>query len=316
MTNFKTILFAVLAVILSSCCKSGDYEFERLYENLPFEMERVYRPQIPDYSVNLTDFGAVGDGVTLNSEAFAKAMSHLESKGGGHLIVPAGIWLTGPITILSNIDLHVTPNAIILFDPSRELYPVIETVFEGLDTKRCISPVNAYRAKNISITGGGVIDGAGQDWRPLKKSKVTEGFWQKQVAAGGVVENNIWYPDEGYLEGTRGASMNVPREGLDLDYIKSFLRPVMVSLRECENVLLEDCLFQNSPAWNLHPLMCRNVIIKNVSVRNPSYSQNGDGIDVESCENVIIVDSDFDCGDDGICIKSGTAGAGQGLAAS
>ena len=107
MTNFKTILFAVLAVILSSCCKSGDYEFERLYENLPFEMERVYRPQIPDYSVNLTDFGAVGDGVTLNSEAFAKAMSHLESKGGGHLIVPAGIWLTGPITILSNIDLHV-----------------------------------------------------------------------------------------------------------------------------------------------------------------------------------------------------------------
>ena len=311
MTNFKTILLAVLAVILSSCCKSGGYEFERLYENLPFEMERVYRPQIPDYSVNLTDFGAVGDGVTLNSEAFAKAMSHLESKGGGHLIVPAGIWLTGPITILSNIDLHVTPNAIILFDPSRELYPVIETVFEGLDTKRCISPVNAYRAKNISITGGGVIDGAGQDWRPLKKSKVTESFWQKQVAAGGVVENNIWYPDEGYLEGTRGASMNVPREGLDLDYIKSFLRPVMVSLRECENVLLEDCLFQNSPAWNLHPLMCRNVIIKNVSVRNPSYSQNGDGIDVESCENVIIVDSDFDCGDDGICIKSGKDADGR-----
>ena len=79
----------------------------------------------------------------------------------------------------------------------------------------------------------------------------------------------------------------------------------MISFKECENVLLEDCLFQNSPCWNIHPLMCKNVIINNVTVRNPWYSQNGDGLDVDSCEDVLVINSSFDVGDDAICIKSG-----------
>ncbi|MGM9737070.1 MAG: glycoside hydrolase family 28 protein, partial [Candidatus Cryptobacteroides sp.] len=91
----------------------------------------------------------------------------------------------------------------------------------------------------------------------------------------------------------------------ELEEIKDFLRPVMVSLRNCTNVLLEGCSFQNSPAWNIHPLMCTNLIVKDITVRNPWYAQNGDGIDIESCTNTIIVGSSFDVGDDGICIKSG-----------
>lgn len=312
MKTLKLLTLTIAAAIASSCCstKPAD-EFGYLYKDLPFEMERISRPVIPSYTVDLTDFGAVGDGVTLNTEAFAKAMKHLSDKGGGHLNVPAGVWLSGPITILSNIDLHVTRDAIILFDPNRDLYPVIETVFEGLDTKRCESPINADGAKNISITGGGVIDGAGDAWRPLKKNKVSQPYWDKKVAGGGIATETMWYPDEGYLIGQKGAIMNVPTADVDLNSIKSFLRPVLVSLRNCENVLLEDCLFQNSPCWGLHPLMCKNVILKNVTVRNPEYSQNGDGIDVDSCENVIIVDSVFDCGDDGLCIKSGKDADGR-----
>lgn len=311
-----SILTAGALLLVSSCGKQGGDEFAYLYENLPFKMERVARPVIPDLRVSVKDFGGVGDGVTLNTEAFAKAMKHLSDKGGGHLDVPAGIWLTGPIEILSNCDLHVTPNAVIIFDPDRDLYPIIQTVFEGLDTRRCESPVHAEGARNISITGGGVLDGSGEAWRMVKKSKLTDGEWRKLVASGGIVsrDGRIWYPDEGFEKATMFSNMNVPSADLTEEQwneIKSFLRPNMVSLRSCENVLLEDCSFQNSPCWNVHPLMCKNVIVNRVNIRNPYYSQNGDAIDVDSCENVLITNSTFDAGDDGICIKSGKDADGR-----
>lgn len=311
-----SILTAGALLLVSSCGKQGGDEFAYLYENLPFKMERVARPVIPDLRVSVKDFGGVGDGVTLNTEAFAKAMKHLSDKGGGHLDVPAGIWLTGPIEILSNCDLHVTPNAVIIFDPDRDLYPIIQTVFEGLDTRRCESPVHAEGARNISITGGGVLDGSGEAWRMVKKSKLTDGEWRKLVASGGIVsrDGRIWYPDEGFEKATLFSNMNVPSVDLTEEQwneIKSFLRPNMVSLRNCENVLLEDCSFQNSPCWNVHPLMCKNLIVNRVNIRNPYYSQNGDAIDVDSCENVLITNSTFDAGDDGICIKSGKDADGR-----
>lgn len=311
-----SILTAGALLLVSSCGKQGGDEFAYLYENLPFKMERVARPVIPDLRVSVKDFGGVGDGVTLNTEAFAKAMKHLSDKGGGHLDVPAGIWLTGPIEILSNCDLHVTPNAVIIFDPDRDLYPIIQTVFEGLDTRRCESPVHAEGARNISITGGGVLDGSGEAWRMVKKSKLTDGEWRKLVASGGIVsrDGRIWYPDEGFEKATMFSNMNVPSVDLTEEQwneIKSFLRPNMVSLRNCENVLLEDCSFQNSPCWNVHPLMCKNLIVNRVNIRNPYYSQNGDAIDVDSCENVLITNSTFDAGDDGICIKSGKDADGR-----
>lgn len=311
-----SILTAGALLLVSSCGRQGGDEFAYLYENLPFKMERVARPVIPDLRVSVKDFGGVGDGVTLNTEAFAKAMKHLSDKGGGHLDVPAGIWLTGPIEILSNCDLHVTPNAVIIFDPDRDLYPIIQTVFEGLDTRRCESPVHAEGARNISITGGGVLDGSGEAWRMVKKSKLTDGEWRKLVASGGIVsrDGRIWYPDEGFEKATMFSNMNVPSVDLTEEQwneIKSFLRPNMVSLRNCENVLLEDCSFQNSPCWNVHPLMCKNLIVNRVNIRNPYYSQNGDAIDVDSCENVLITNSTFDAGDDGICIKSGKDADGR-----
>ena len=287
------------------------YEFDYLYQELPFDMEKVHRPRIPDRQVLLTDFGATGDGVTLNTDAFRRAVDSLSSEGGGHLVVPEGIWLTGPVTLKDNIDLHVTPDAVIRFSSDRSLYPIVETVFEGLDTKRCISPINASGAKNISITGGGTIDGSGDDWRQVKRSKMAPAQWKDLLASGGFTDDrgNVWYPDSSSFRGSLVSdAFNVPQGMVsdeDWESVKTYLRPVMIGLKECENVLLEDVLFQNSPCWNIHPLMCRNVIINNITVRNPWYSQNGDGLDIDSCEDVLVINSTFDVGDDAICIKSG-----------
>ena len=305
--RFAVALFAV--AVLASC--SSDYEFAYLYDDLPFAMEKVERPDIPAREVNIKDFGGVGDGVTLNSEAFARAIDALSELGGGRLTVPVGVWLTGPITLKDNIELHVRPDAVLLFSTDRALYPIVETVFEGLDTKRCISPINAVGARNIAITGGGTIDGNGDSWRQVKKSKMAPSQWKSLLASGGFTnaKGDVWYPDSTSFRGSVVSDdFNVP-QGLSTDEewegVKTYLRPVMISFKECENVLLEDCLFQNSPCWNIHPLMCRNVIIDNVTVRNPWYSQNGDGLDVDSCENVLVINSSFDVGDDAICIKSG-----------
>lgn len=274
---------------------------------VPFEMTMPAMPKIGHNSAVITDFKAVGDGTTLNTDAFRQAVEWLSSRGGGRLVVPPGIWLTGPIGLKSNIELNVSAGAVIIFSPDRSLYPVIDTNFEGLDCRRCESPIYADGEHDIAITGGGVIDGNGDAWRAVKKSKLTPSQWKEKIASGGILNDkkDCWYPDAGFVLAASTANMNVPDPSLDEEQIKSFLRPVMVSIRNCRNVLLKDCTFQNSPCWNIHTLFSRDVIIKDVTVRNPAYSQNGDGLDIDACSNVVVTGSTFDCGDDGICIKSG-----------
>lgn len=304
-------LLFLLPLLLGSCTaevKNAKDEYAYLYKDLPFEMPVLQKPVFPTNEVNILDFGANPDGIHLNTEAFQKAFDALSQKGGGKLIVPSGIWFTGPIVFQSNINLHLEKGALILFSPDHDLYPLVNTVYEGLDTRRCQSPISGRNLENIAITGEGAINGSGEAWRALKKDKITEKHWNSVVKSGGVLKDpSYWFPSE---EALRGELMNANTPSPDFteeDWLsfKKYLRPVMVSFIECKNVLLEGVLFENSPAWNIHPLMCENVILDNVFVRNPGYSQNGDGLDLESCVNSIIVNSTFDVGDDAICIKSG-----------
>lgn len=311
--KISKIVFLLAITFNSFSCMSqkslGAYKYDYLYKNLAFDMPKVQVPQFPKNQVNLIDLGGKPDGITLNTAVFEKAMKTLSDKGGGTLIVPKGVWFTGPIVFRSNINMYLEKGALILFSPDFNLYPLVETVFEGLDTRRCQSPISGRNLQNVAITGFGTIDGSGEAWRPLKKGKVTESKWKSVIASGGIVQNgNQWYPSAGSLKGAEISDMNVPRADLtDMQWqeIRDFLRPVMVSFIECKNLLLQGVLFENSPAWNLHPLMCENVIIDGVYVKNPSYSQNGDGLDLESCVNSLIINSTFDVGDDAICIKSG-----------
>jgi polygalacturonase len=316
--NTGGVFHALTLILTLFACSAGSVgeqsTYDHLYRRLPFEMPALQPPVFPDRSVNLETFGACPDGVRPNTEAFERAFAALEEQGGGTLLVPAGIWLTGPIVFRSNIRLHLAAGAVIVFSPDFDLYPLVDTVYEGVDARRCQSPISGHRLENIAITGEGVINGSGEAWRPLKRGKVTEEQWKRVVRSGGVLKDPaFWFPTEKALLGETLNANTPDGRFSDADYLsfKDYLRPVMVSFVECRNVWLEGVTFENSPSWNLHPLMCENVIIDRITVRNPAYAQNGDGLDLESCVNVLVLNSSFDVGDDGICIKSGKNEAGR-----
>ncbi|TDN37202.1 glycoside hydrolase family 28 protein [Hymenobacter sp. UV11] len=259
---------------------------------------------------NIQKYGAMADGQTLNTQAFQKAIMACAQAGGGTVQVPAGLWLTGPIVLQNNVNLHLATGALVQFTTDHLQYPLVKTSWEGEDAIRSQAPISGVGLTNIAITGNGTFDGAGDSWRPVKKSKLNEGEWKKLVASGGVLneKKDSWYPSAASLKGNMLAAANTPRKSLnpaDFDDIRDFLRPNMLSLTDCKQILLEGFTIQNSPAWTIHPLLCQDLTVRRVTARNPWYGQNTDAIDVESCRNGVLDDCVFSVGDDGLCIKSG-----------
>ncbi|MBZ9630029.1 glycoside hydrolase family 28 protein [Salegentibacter sp. LM13S] len=306
----KKIALSILVVLFISTISAQEMTMDEVYEGIEFDMPRVPEPEFPDYSVKITDFGAEAGGLTKNTKAIADAIADVHDNGGGKVIIPRGIWLTGPIEFKSNINLHLEAGALLLFSRDFDDYELIKTSFEGLNTVRNQSPISALEVENIAITGKGTIDGNGDAWRPVKKGKMTSSQWETLLNSGGVLseDEKMWFPSEKSKKGHESSSnFNVPDliDDNELASVKDFLRPVMVSIVKSKSILLDGPTFQNSPAWNIHPLMSENVIIRNLNVRNPWYSQNGDGLDLESCKNALIYNNTFDVGDDAICFKSG-----------
>nr|WP_199158888.1 glycoside hydrolase family 28 protein [Pedobacter sp. ASV2] len=267
-------------------------------------------------TTNIISFGAKGDGVFMNTESINKTIASVSRKGGGVVLVPSGLWLTGPIELKSNVNLHLKRDAILQFTDDFNQYKLVEGNWEGAPAWRNQSPISGNNLENIAITGTGIIDGNGGAWRMVKKDKLTESQWKKLIASGGVVsdDNKTWYPSQKVIKGSKikgAGAVEAGKTAADYDDIKDFLRPNLLVLTNCKKILLEGVTFQNSPAWNLHPLLCEDLTLRNLQVKNPWYAQNGDGVDVESCKNVLIEGSTFDVGDDGICIKSGRDEAGR-----
>ncbi|MEN5195257.1 glycoside hydrolase family 28 protein [Sphingobacterium faecium] len=267
-------------------------------------------------TINIVNHGAKGDGHFLNTTAINKAIEQSSLQGGGVVLVPSGLWLTGPIILKSNVNLHLKRDAILFFTDDFDQYKLIAANWEGQPAWRNQSPISGTDLTNIAITGSGVIDGNGDAWRMVKKSKLTDSQWKNLVNSGGVVDKSsqIWYPSEKSLAGSKDKKAGVMTAGTsssDYEHIKDFLRPNLLVLTNCKKVLLEGVTIQNSPAWNLHPLLCEDLTLRRLLVRNPWYGQNGDGVDIESCKNVLIEDCTFDVGDDGICIKSGRDKSGR-----
>ena len=289
MKLLKTIGTALLLACLTTNVQAQDYT--KYYQNLPIELQQVKTPVIPDNSISLTEVGGIGDGMTLNTEAFKKGISKLTKLGGGHLNVPAGIWLTGPIMLKSNIDLHLDKNAIILLSPDKSLF-----VNEGGD--RCHPGIRASKQHDIAITGEGIIDGNGAQWRPVKRGKVSDVEWKSYKEMGGVErqDGQLWYPWD-----VKAGYPNIA----DTPEEQEKKRADLIRVTDCENVLIQGVTVQNSPRFHVHPCYSKNVIVDGVTVRCPWNAQNGDAIDFSDVNIGIIVNCVVDAGDDGLCMKSG-----------
>ncbi|MDP3915184.1 MAG: glycoside hydrolase family 28 protein [Bacteroidota bacterium] len=299
------LIFIILATVNINA-QIPDRTIGFSWENLPTAKTPVFKKD----TVNIVKFGAISDGISLNTNSINNAVAECSKNGGGVVLVPQGLWLTGPVVLQNNVNLHIAKKALLLFTGDFEQYKLLEGSYEGKPSFRNQSPISGTNLENIAITGQGIIDGNGDFWRSVNKGQLTESEWKKKITSGGIVseDGSRWFPSEKYMKGhlTPNAAQVVPgKTAKDYEEIKDFLRPNLLVLTQCKRVLLEGVTFQNSPAWCLHPLMCEDLTLMNVNVKNPEYAQNGDGIDVESCKNVLIDGCTFDVGDDAICIKSG-----------
>lgn len=292
----KQLLTLALALVFHASVSAADYQ--KYYASLPTPVKAVVPVSIPANEVSLADCGGVGDGMTLNTEAFRKGISKLAKLGGGRLSVPEGVWLTGPIALKDNIELHLDKNAIITFSPDKSLY------VDGDGKSSRVDPcIKASKRRNIAITGSGVIDGGGQQWRPVKRSKVSDVEWKAYLALGGQVTEagDLWYPWQ---------MKNGYADIADTPKAQEAMRNDLIRFDQCENILVEGVTIQNSPRFHLHPCYSRNIIIDGVTVRSEWNVQNGDGIDLSDCHQALIVNSTVNVGDDGLCMKSGSQKTG------
>ncbi|HCA80381.1 MAG TPA: glycoside hydrolase family 28 [Bacteroidetes bacterium] len=309
MKSRGTVAVSIFLLFLFGSCLTAqqsviEQEIKAYTSNLPFSMPVIQLPAIPDASVTITDFGAVADGRTMNTKSINDAIRTCANKGGGIVVIPPGMWLTGPIELASNIELRIETGAMVFFSPKFEDYPV------PARGNKVTSPIHGRGLTNIAITGKGIFNGNGQYWRPVKKEKLTERQWRELIASGGVVtpDGKMWWPSkeamngEEYLKNLRKNKKNPTPE--ETAGAREFLRPTMLDLVGCNKVLIDGPTFTNTPGWALHPTQCENLVIRNTTVTNNWWGQNTDAADISACRNVLLYRNVFDVGDDGICMKS------------
>ena len=290
------MLLCTLAVLAVQAQGWNEQQYKQIEQS-------IREPQFAAQEFPITKYGAkVTNTAKKNQKAIQKAIDTCSKKGGGRVIVLAGLhFLTGSIELKNGVNLEVQENAVLefVFDPT--LYPIVETSWEGLECFNLSPCVYAFNAKDIAITGKGTIDGGGS--------------------------NDTWWPWNGnprfgWKEGTtsqremgRPRLLKVGEDGIPMynekgqrspERIfteKDRLRPQLVSFNKCEGILLQDVTLLRSPFWVIHPLHSTDITVRRVKMINDG--PNGDGCDPECCDRVLIEDCFFDTGDDCIAIKSG-----------
>ena len=274
-------------------------EAEQGWEKLEDILSQIKPPTFPNRDFVITDYGAVGDGVTDCTDAFKKVMNVVNAAGGGRVIVPSGIYLTGPIHFKSNTNLYISKEATIKFSQDLEKYlPMVLNRFEGVELYNYSPLIYSYGAMNLAITGEGILDGNGDNehWWPWKG--LTQYGWQ--------VGQPHQAEDRDVLFAM--AEKNVPVE--ERKFGKGhYLRPSFIQFYNSKNILIEGVTVKDSPMWQISPVLCENITIDKVKIIG--YGPNTDGFDPDSCKNMLIKNCYFDNGDDCIAIKSGRNGDGR-----
>jgi polygalacturonase len=293
----RQLLFALGAAGVALRPGRQAWAAEDPWAALPDLLKRIQAPKFPDRDFDITRYGAKPDGKTDCSDAFRRAIAEASAAGGGRVVVPVGVYLSGAIHLKSNVNLHVSKGATIRFGTDTKQYPIVLTRFEGMECMNYSPLVYAFEQRNIAVTGEGTLDGGAgpEHWWPWKgRGAATPDKDQRKARAalGEMVEKGV--PVERRVFGDGG-----------------FLRPMFIEPYRSANVLIEGVNIVNSPMYEIHPVLCRNVTVRNVNIS--SHGPNNDGCDPESSADVLIDGCTFDTGDDCIAIKSGRNADGRRL---
>lgn len=296
---YRYFYLMLSGLMLVGCGKSNIYKHK--FSEADAIVKKIVVPEFKDVTYNIKNYGAKADGITNNSQAFKEAIKICSQNGGGRVVVSAGKYLTGPIHLKSNVNLHLEDGAEILFSTNPADYlPVVHTSFEGQELMNYSPLIYAYKQKNIAITGKGTLNGQ--------------------------ADNEHWWPwcgkdVYGYEDGTpeQKDDHNLPRlwnmSDNDVPVSERIfgeghqLRPQFIQPFECENILIKDVTIINAPFWVIHPIKSNDITVDGVTVN--SHGPNNDGCDPEYSKNVHITRCTFNTGDDCIAIKSGRNNDGR-----
>lgn len=291
--NAMRVVGPLILVVLASCISLSQQSVadrapkEIVPIKAPFGSYLFVRPVFPDRHYDIRSYGAVEGGKVNNTQAIRKTIEAASAAGGGRVVIPAGIWLTGAIHLENNIDLHLERGSELLFSQDYHDYlPVVFSRHEDTECYKFSAFVYADGKTNIGITGEGTLNGQGRPWWEWKQ--------RYKASDAKVIEM---------------ANENVPvRERVFDGQNGNFLRPAFFQPMNCRNVLVEGVTFLYGAFWTITPTYCDNVIVRNVRIKTEGkygHTPNGDGVDPSSSTNVLIEYCEFDTGDDCIAIKSG-----------
>lgn len=293
MRYIKTILMCLLCPLMT-LANAWDNEYKLIERN-------IKQPVFANRTFKVTNYGASTQATAAtNQRAINNAIIACNKAGGGKVIIDGGVFHTGAITLKSNVNLIVEKGTTLLFDFDTRLYPIVRTRWEGIDCWNLSPLIYAYKEKNIAITGEGIIDGGGTN----------ETWWNWCGAA-----QYGWKEGQKVSQrnGSRARLLKLSEDGVDMNQrrfgAEDGLRPQLINLNQCENILIENVTLLRSPFWVIHPLLSKNITVRGVHINNDG--PNGDGCDPESCDGVLIENCFFNTGDDCIAIKSGRNNDGR-----
>lgn len=303
-SSYGLICLSILLISISSC-KIKEKEQDKVETDVFAQADKIIKDikvlEFPDNVYNILDFGAIADGLSSNTEAIKKAITTCNEAGGGKVIIPAGKFLTGPIHLKSNVNLHLEAGAEVLFSKnSKDYLPLVHTSYEGQELMNYSPLIYAYKQKNIAVTGQGTFNGQADNFNWWPWSSKEEYGYVKNTPQQKDAHNlpRLW----AMAEDNTPVSERVFGEGYQL-------RPSFIQPFECDNVLIQGVKFTNAPFWVIHPIKCNYVRVDGVTVS--SHGPNNDGCDPEYSKNVHINNCTFDTGDDCIAIKSGRNNDGR-----
>lgn len=284
MKRYLLHVAALLAVLMSGACSHPVVSYKTIEVDAPFAMEGIRECIFPAQDFSIADYGAVAGGEVSNTEAIARAIEACNKAGGGRVVVPAGEWLTGPIHLLSNVNLHLAEGATLRFtDNPSDYLPAVMTSWEGMECYNYSPLVYAFECENIAITGTGTLAPIMDTWRTWFKRPKPHMEALKQLYTM--------------------ASTDVPVEERQMAVGENNMRPHLIHFNRCKNILLDSFKIRESPFWTIHLFLCDGGIVRNLDVY--AHGHNNDGVDIEMSRNFLIENCQFDQGDDAVVIKAG-----------